>query len=106
MAAAEEAREEAGVVGLALAESIGSYTYRKSHPAGPIAVRVHVYLLEVSEELELARVDQRKRAWFELGMQLPRLRNPNCVTSSDKRAIDMNSKPMASVVKDDHRGRY
>ena len=57
VAAAEEAREEAGVLGLALAESIGSYTYRKSHPAGPIAVRVYVYLLEVSEELdELAGV--------------------------------------------------
>jgi len=67
VAAAEEAREEAGVLGLALAESIGSYTYRKNYPAGPIAVRVHVYLLEVREELlSWPEQDQRERAWFEL----------------------------------------
>ena len=77
MAAAEEAREEAGVLGLALAESIGSYTYRKSHPAGPIAVRVHVYLLEVTEELDSwPECDQRKRAWFELVDAVAKVEEP------------------------------
>ena len=67
LAAAEEAREEAGVLGLVLSGSIGSYTYCKRHPDGPIPVRVHVYLLEVSEELaSWPERDQRDRAWFEL----------------------------------------
>lgn len=67
VAAAEEAREEAGVLGSVHAGSIGSYTYFKSLPAGPIAVRVYVYALEVSEELaSWPEKDQRERAWFEL----------------------------------------
>ena len=67
MAAAEEAREEAGVLGSARGQSIGSYTYRKRRPAGPIAIRVYVYLLEVREELaSWPEQDQRERAWFEL----------------------------------------
>ena len=67
LAAAEEAREEAGVLGLALPNSIGSYTCCKRHPDGPIPVRVHVYLLEVREELaSWPERDQRDRAWFEL----------------------------------------
>ena len=67
MAAAEEAREEAGVLGSALGQSIGSYCYHKSQPEGPIAIRVYVYLLEVREELaNWPEQNQRERAWFEL----------------------------------------
>jgi 8-oxo-dGTP pyrophosphatase MutT (NUDIX family) len=77
MAAAEEAREEAGVVGSVLAERIGSYTYRKSHPAGPIPICVSVYLLEVREELaSWPEGGQRERAWFTMPEAIARVTEP------------------------------
>jgi 8-oxo-dGTP pyrophosphatase MutT (NUDIX family) len=77
VAAAEEAREEAGVLGVVLAESIGSYTYRKGLPAGPIAIRVYVYLLEVRDELvSWPECDQRERAWFELSDAVAKVEEP------------------------------
>jgi 8-oxo-dGTP pyrophosphatase MutT (NUDIX family) len=77
MAAAEEAREEAGVLGVALSESIGSYTYHKRDAAGSIAVRVHVYLLDVTEELESwPECDQRKRAWFDVVDAVAKVEEP------------------------------
>ena len=64
-AAAEEAREEAGVLGQAHAQCIGFYTYCKHRPAGPIEIRVTVYPLEVTEELtSWPEDDQRQRSWF------------------------------------------
>jgi len=64
-AAAEEAREEAGVLGEARVVSIGSYTYEKQRPTGPVPVRVEVYVLEVREELdEWPEAERRQRAWF------------------------------------------
>jgi hypothetical protein len=77
MAAAEEAREEAGVVGSVQAERIGSYTYRKSHLAGPIPVQVSVYLLEVREELaSWPEGGQRERAWFTMSEAIARVNEP------------------------------
>jgi len=64
-AAAEEAREEAGVLGEPKAVSIGSYTYEKRRSSGLVPVRVTVYLLEVREELETwPECERRQRAWF------------------------------------------
>ena len=66
-AAAEEALEEAGVLGEAGTASIGSYTYEKRRPSGRLPVRVAVYLLEVREELDTwPECEQRQRAWFTL----------------------------------------
>jgi 8-oxo-dGTP pyrophosphatase MutT (NUDIX family) len=66
-AAAEEAREEAGVLGEPRAESIGSYTYEKRRSSGIVPVRVSVYLLDVREELATwPESAQRQRAWFTL----------------------------------------
>jgi 8-oxo-dGTP pyrophosphatase MutT (NUDIX family) len=66
-AAALEAREEAGVLGKAREGSIGSYTYEKHRHTGPVPVRVSVYLLEVSAELESwPECARRRRAWFTL----------------------------------------
>jgi 8-oxo-dGTP pyrophosphatase MutT (NUDIX family) len=79
-AAAEEAREEAGVLGEPGAISIGSYTYEKRRQSGPVPVRVSVYLLEVREELETwPECKRRQRAWFTPGeaaavVQEPELR--------------------------------
>lgn len=67
VAAAEEAREEAGVLGVAHPESIGCYTYQKRQQAGLIPVRVNVYLLEVTDELaSWPERNQRERVWFTL----------------------------------------
>src|SRR5262245_16184818 len=49
--AAQEALEEAGVLGTADAGIIGSYVYQKRRHGGVTAVRVSVYLLAVTEEL-------------------------------------------------------
>jgi ADP-ribose pyrophosphatase YjhB (NUDIX family) len=66
-AAAGEAQEEAGVVGEAHAGSIGSFTYEKHRPTGPVPVRVSVYRLDVQEELETwPECQRRQRAWFTL----------------------------------------
>jgi 8-oxo-dGTP pyrophosphatase MutT (NUDIX family) len=65
MGAAEEAREEAGVLGTTHPTSIGSYTYNKRRATGAVAVHVTVYRLEVTEELATwPQCHQRKRSWF------------------------------------------
>ena len=64
-AAAEEAREEAGVLGEPKVVSFGTYTYEKRRSSGLVPVRVTVYLLEVREELEIwPECERRQRAWF------------------------------------------
>src|SRR5688572_27224678 len=64
-AAAQEALEEAGVLGEAYAESVGTYVYQKRRPQGATAVRVTIYLLAVTEELvDWPERQQRERAWF------------------------------------------
>jgi 8-oxo-dGTP pyrophosphatase MutT (NUDIX family) len=76
-AAAVEAREEAGVLGRAGEGSIGSYTYEKHRPTGPVPVRVAVYLLEVVEELETwPECARRRRAWFTLAEAAEAVREP------------------------------
>jgi 8-oxo-dGTP pyrophosphatase MutT (NUDIX family) len=65
--AAEEAREEAGVLGTTHPTSIGSYTYEKRRPTGAEPVQVTVYRLEVTEELATwPECDERQRSWFTL----------------------------------------
>jgi 8-oxo-dGTP pyrophosphatase MutT (NUDIX family) len=76
-AAAAEAREEAGGLGEAQEGSIGSYTYEKRRPSGPVPVRVSVYLLEVREELETwPECARRRRAWFTLDDAADAVRDP------------------------------
>jgi 8-oxo-dGTP pyrophosphatase MutT (NUDIX family) len=78
LAAAAEAREEAGVLGEVRAKSIGSYTYQKrKKAAGLVPVRVSVFLLEVREELETwPECKRRQRAWFTLSDAAARVREP------------------------------
>jgi 8-oxo-dGTP pyrophosphatase MutT (NUDIX family) len=65
--AAEEAREEAGVLGKADHKSIGSFRYRKRQPIGTMLVDVTVYRLEVTEQLEAwPECEERQRSWFSL----------------------------------------
>ncbi len=64
-AAAEEAREEAGVRGKIRKAAIGSYGYDKRLKAGSRPVVVDVYLLVVTRELDVwPEDDERTRAWL------------------------------------------
>lgn len=77
LAAAAEAREEAGVLGEAHAGSIGFFTYEKRRQSGSVPVRVSVYLLEVREELETwPECNRRQRAWFTLSDAAAAVREP------------------------------
>jgi 8-oxo-dGTP pyrophosphatase MutT (NUDIX family) len=79
-AAAEEAWEEAGVLGRPGLECQGTYTYEKRRRHDSIPVRVSVYLLEVTDEIaQWPESQQRARAWFSLSeaallVQEPELR--------------------------------
>jgi 8-oxo-dGTP pyrophosphatase MutT (NUDIX family) len=93
IAAAAEAREEAGVLGAACAGSIGSYTYEKRRPSGPVPVRVAVYLLEVEQELETwPECERRRRSWFSLTAAA------DAVTEPELRALLLEFKASAEEV--------
>lgn len=65
LAAAGEAREEAGVLGEPQAHCIGHYDYEKRRSRETHSVKVAVYLLAVTQELEQwPEAHQRQRAWF------------------------------------------
>ena len=67
IAAAEEAREEAGVLGEPHPVSVGTYCYDKRRSTGIVPVLVTVYLLNVREELDTwPESERRQRAWFTL----------------------------------------
>ncbi|MCA1654351.1 MAG: DUF47 family protein [Sphingomicrobium sp.] len=67
-AAAREAEEEAGVLGLVCPTPLGSYRYRKRRSNGAsLMVDVDVFPLAVSEELpEWKESHERERRWFTL----------------------------------------
>lgn len=63
-AAAQEAREEAGIVGTISKHPVGQYFYWKELPRMSIQIRVSVYTLAVSEQLwQWPEQDQRNRIW-------------------------------------------
>lgn len=63
-AAAQEAREEAGVIGTVSKHPIGQYYYWKELTRVSIKIRVSVYTLAVSEQLlQWPERDQRSRIW-------------------------------------------
>ena len=64
-AAAIEAQEEAGVLGKALKQPAGTYSYWKRMADGFIRVDVSVFLLQVTEELaDWREAANRQRAWL------------------------------------------
>ncbi len=64
-AAAQEALEEAGIVGKIRKHPIGAFTYQKRLTDRVEPCRVMVYILEVEKQLIAWREkDQRKRRWF------------------------------------------
>lgn len=67
-AAAEEAEEEAGLVGSVCPTPLGSYRYRKKRRNGAsLMVDVEVFPLAVSDELgDWKEKDERERRWFNL----------------------------------------
>lgn len=67
--AAQEAFEEAGIVGAVEPEAIGLYTYEKRRRLrGPVPASVHLFRMEVAEERdEWPEKGQRERRWFPVG---------------------------------------
>jgi 8-oxo-dGTP pyrophosphatase MutT (NUDIX family) len=66
-AAAQEAREEAGLVGRPSKKPIGSYTYFKRRDAHFDLCRVDVYVLTLDKQLKTWREKgQREAQWFTL----------------------------------------
>ncbi|AZO21769.1 NUDIX hydrolase [Mesorhizobium sp. M1E.F.Ca.ET.045.02.1.1] len=64
-AAAIEAQEEAGVLGKALKQPAGTYSYWKRMASRFVRVDVVVYLLEVAEEMaDWREAANRQRAWL------------------------------------------
>ena len=64
-AATVEAREEAGVVGVALKKPIGTYAYWKRLSNRFVSVIATLYMLPVAEELpEWEEASKRRRAWL------------------------------------------
>jgi 8-oxo-dGTP pyrophosphatase MutT (NUDIX family) len=64
--AAQEAYEEAGVIGAISDSSIGSYTYEKIRAeGGSVECIVHVHSLEVEEQMDdWPEREERETAWF------------------------------------------
>jgi 8-oxo-dGTP pyrophosphatase MutT (NUDIX family) len=67
VAAANEAREEAGIVGETEADVFGAYRYMKRRKHDVVPVIVNVYRMNVVSELDTwPEAHQRQRAWFSL----------------------------------------
>ena len=63
-AAAQEAKEEAGVIGTVSKQPIGQYFYWKELSKASIQIRVSVYALAVTDQLwQWPEQDQRQRIW-------------------------------------------
>ncbi len=64
-AAAEEAREEAGIRGRISKKPVGTYTYDKRRASDIVPVRVQVFLLVVEEEMDVwPESNERERRWY------------------------------------------
>ena len=87
-AAAQEALEEAGVIGLASKKSIGTYTYFKWRAANFDVCRVDVYLLMVKRQLTTWREKgQREARWFTLDVASDLVQEPELVALLQKVAL-------------------
>jgi 8-oxo-dGTP pyrophosphatase MutT (NUDIX family) len=65
-AAAQEAKEEAGVLGAVCKRPIGSYFYQKELATGKTKVKVTVFALHVTDQLwQWPEQNERRRIWVE-----------------------------------------
>jgi 8-oxo-dGTP pyrophosphatase MutT (NUDIX family) len=83
-AAAQEAREEAGVIGKARKDPIGTYLYWKRRERHFDLCRVSVYLLEISRELEAwPEQNSRDRRWFDVEQAISMVLEPELMNVLD-----------------------
>jgi 8-oxo-dGTP pyrophosphatase MutT (NUDIX family) len=76
-AAAQEAFEEAGVVGRVSTKPVGTYLYWKRQTEHFELCNVKVYLLEVEGQLEAwPEKGQRRTEWFSVGDAAARIEDP------------------------------
>lgn len=96
-AAAQEALEEAGVLGKVRKQPIGAYTYQKRLIDRVEPCRVMVYLLQVDKELSRWRErDQRKREWFPQAEAAERVSEPKLATL----ILSLRTNPKGQVAAD------
>jgi 8-oxo-dGTP pyrophosphatase MutT (NUDIX family) len=84
-AAAQEALEEAGIVGRPSTRPIGSYLYFKRQAAHFDLCRVEVYLLEFEKQLKTWREKgQREAKWFDLNEAAMLVEEPGLISILQK----------------------
>jgi 8-oxo-dGTP pyrophosphatase MutT (NUDIX family) len=67
IAAAHEAREEAGILGETEADVFGAYRYMKRRKHDVVPVIVNVFRMSVAQELDTwPEAHQRQRTWFSI----------------------------------------
>ena len=95
-AAAQEALEEAGVVGRPRKKAIGSYVYFKRREAHFDLCRVDVYVLAFARQLKTWReIGQREAKWFELDEAADLVEEPGLVALLKKLAAKDHGKVKA-----------
>ena len=105
--AAREAYEEAGIRGVTVDKSVGSYHYSKRLPEGRrVDCLVEVFPLRVTEVLETwPEAHQRRREWFPLGRAALHVDESELVTMLEALA-DPNAGPemgLLQVPRSEHR---
>ncbi len=92
-AAAQEALEEAGVVGRPRKKPIGSYVYFKRQAAHFDVCRVDVYVLAFAKQLKTWReIGQREAKWFSLGEAAELVEEPGLIALLQKLAAEGRGK--------------
>ena len=95
-AAAQEALEEAGVVGRPRKKPIGSYVYFKRREAHFDVCRVDVYVLAFAKQLKTWReMGQREAKWFGLEEAADLVEEPGLVALLRKLAAERHGKAKA-----------
>jgi 8-oxo-dGTP pyrophosphatase MutT (NUDIX family) len=75
--AAREAKEEAGVHGRMVSDSIGAFHYMKREPAGLRRICVDVFAMLVDREMKRwPEQNERRREWFPLQLAALKVREP------------------------------
>ena len=96
-AAAQEAREEAGVIGKTYKRSVGEYRYFKRRAAHFELCRVEVYLLAYEKRLDSFREKgQRDIRWFPLDEAVEVLHEPDLTVLLNDLDLTFFRKPTKS----------
>lgn len=100
--AAQEAREEAGIVGKTIKKSVGDFLYFKRRAAHFDLCRVEVYVLTVEKLLRRFREQgQREVRWFDLEEAVERVHEPGLAALLDDLDLRAFAKPKRKKARPD-----